>query len=403
MRTLLATFLLGSWLSGGAHAADPGTGAPAPIRIGFVCPFTGGSQDFGNAARLGAELAVKEINEVGGYAGRPFELVERDDRSNPDEGRKIAEELVIQRKADFTIGYCNSGVAMKSIEVYQEHKHLLLIPVATGTGLTAKYPAASSYIFRISVRDEVQVAFLVEDIVTRRGLTKVAVLADKTGYGEGGLKDVERFLAAKGLKPVYVGRFDLGVTSLSAQLQEAKAAGAQALIGYTVGPEQAVIAAARAETHFNGPQFGPWTLSFASVWDKAGPAAEGTLMAQTIIRDLTHERRASFLARLHRLTGDKPVGSLMAAAQTYDAVNLMLRALFQAKGNTDGGALKQALENLERPYAGVVTTYANSFSAQDHDAVTSNMVYLGAWHRGEIQYAYPDDARRAAVIQRKDH
>src|SRR5206468_2280570 len=119
--------------SASAQASAPAANA---IRVGFICPFTGGSQDFGNSARLGAELAVKEINEVGGYVGRPIELVERDDKANPDEGRKIAEELVLKEKVAFTIGYCNSGVALKSLDVFQDHKHLLMVPVATNTTIT---------------------------------------------------------------------------------------------------------------------------------------------------------------------------------------------------------------------------------------------------------------------------
>src|SRR6185436_3749403 len=115
-----------------------------PVKVGFICPFTGGSQDFGNSARIGAELALKEINEVGGYLGRPIELVERDDKASPDEGRKVAEDLVMKEKVAFTIGFCNSGVALKSLDVFQDNKHLLLVPVATGTAITAKYPAASS-------------------------------------------------------------------------------------------------------------------------------------------------------------------------------------------------------------------------------------------------------------------
>jgi ABC-type branched-subunit amino acid transport system substrate-binding protein len=84
-----------------------------PVRIGFICPFTGGSSDFGLSARLGAELALKEINEVGGYLGRPIELVARDDKANPDEGRRVSEDLVLKEKVDFTVGFCNTGVAMK--------------------------------------------------------------------------------------------------------------------------------------------------------------------------------------------------------------------------------------------------------------------------------------------------
>src|SRR4051812_10598361 len=129
---------------------------PKPIRIGFICPFTGGSQDFGNSARLGAELAAREINEVGGYLGRPVELVERDDKANPDEGRKAAEDLVLREKVDFTVGYCNSGVALKSLDVFQANKSLLIVPVATNSAVTTTIPPKDSYIFRVAARDGIQ-------------------------------------------------------------------------------------------------------------------------------------------------------------------------------------------------------------------------------------------------------
>ncbi len=371
-----------------------------PVRIGFICPFTGGSADFGNSARLGAELAAKEINEVGGYLGRPIELVARDDKANPDEGRRISEELVLKEKVDFTIGFCNTGVALKSLDVFQDNKHLLMVPVSTGSAVTAKYPPDKSYIFRMSPRDTLQAGFLVDEIV-KRGYSRVAIFADNTGYGEGGYKDVERFLAEKNLKPVYVARFDIGVKDLTAQVEAAKAARADVIVGYTVGPELAVLATSRAEAQFTGPLYGPWPLSFRTVAERAGAAAEGAMMVQSIIADTSNERRMSFIARLKRHAGSQPIGSLMAAAQTYDAVHLMLRVLFQTKGNTTGDALKQALENLERPYAGVVTTHEKPFSASDHDAFSRNMIWLGVWRRGEVQFYYPEDAKRSAFIRRK--
>jgi len=103
-----------AWSQASAPAANA-------VRVGFVCPFTGGSQDFGNSARIGAELAVKEINEVGGYLGRPIELVERDDKADPDMGRKVSQDLVLNEKVAFTIGFCNSGVAIKALDVFQDH------------------------------------------------------------------------------------------------------------------------------------------------------------------------------------------------------------------------------------------------------------------------------------------
>ena len=394
LAVLLSAASTGSWSQASAPAGNA-------VRVGFICPFTGGSQDFGNSARLGAELAVKEINEVGGYLGRPIELIARDDKASPDEGRKVSEDLVLKEKVAFTIGFCNSGVALKSLDVFQDNKHLLMVPVATGSAITTKYPPDKSYVFRMSARDLIQAAFIVDDIV-KRGFTRVALLADKTGYGEGGFKDVEKFLADKKLKPVYSARFDLGVKSLAQQVAEAKAAGADVLVGYTVGPEFAVMAQARTEAKFAGPLYGPWPLSFRTVAEKAGAAVEGSIMVQTIIQDLSNERRSSFIARLARSAGGQPVSSLMAAAQSYDAVQLMLRVMFQTKGNTSADALKAALEDLERPYAGVVTTHDRPFSATDHDAFTRNMIWLGVWHKGDIQFQYPQDAKRASVIRRKE-
>lgn len=387
-----------AWLAVSACAA---TAQPAPLRVGFVCPLSGGSADFGNSARLGAELAAKEINEVGGYLGRPVELVLRDDKATPDEGRRVAEDLVLKEKVAFTIGYCNTGVALKSLDVYQDHRHLLMVPVSTGSAVTAKYPAAESFIFRLSPRDTLQADFLVREVTQRRGLKKIALFADRTAYGEGGLTDLKRFLADKGLQPVHVARFDLGVASLVDEVKAAQAAGAEAIIGYSVGPELATLASARQATRFTGPLLGPWPMSFKTVWDKSGGAAEGAMMVQSIVPDLSNERRSSFIARLKRQAGGEPVSSLMAAAQTYDALHLMLRAVFQTRGDTSGTALKAALENLQQPYPGVVTTHDRPFSPQDHDAFTINMIWLATWRSGALQFVYSEDARRAAIIRRK--
>ena len=140
-------------------------GAPAnTLKIGVIGPFTGGSADFGVPMLNGILQAVDEINAVGGYLGRKIEIVRKDDQANPDTGLKLSQELVAE-KVVATIGFCNTGVAAKSLEVYQTSKLPLIIPCATGKPLTAKYPAADSYIFRTSPSDAIQAPFVVEDIV----------------------------------------------------------------------------------------------------------------------------------------------------------------------------------------------------------------------------------------------
>jgi branched-chain amino acid transport system substrate-binding protein len=98
------------------------------------------------------------------------------------------------------------------------------------------------------------------------------------------------------------------------------------------------------------PYFAPWTLSFRSVLVDAGAAAlEGTMMTQSVIQDSANESRTSFVLRYAKLTARRPTGSLMAAAQAYDAVHLLLRAMFASHGNLSGAALKKALETPTEP------------------------------------------------------
>src|SRR6476619_3498769 len=89
-----------------AQSAPP---AANTVKIGVIGPFTGASADFGVPMLNGIQMAVDEINAVGGYLGRKIEIVRRDDKANPDEGLKMSQELVAE-KVLATIGFCNTGV-----------------------------------------------------------------------------------------------------------------------------------------------------------------------------------------------------------------------------------------------------------------------------------------------------
>jgi branched-chain amino acid transport system substrate-binding protein len=378
-------------------AEDLGTNT---LKIGVIGPFSGASSDFGLPMLNGIKLAVDEINAVGGYLGRKWEIVVKDDQANPDVGLKVSKELVADKVAA-TIGFCNTGVAMKSLEVYQTNKLPLIVPCSSGTPLTAKYPAPESYIFRTSARDAIQAPFVVEDIV-KRGWTKVAIFADTTGYGEAGFQDVVKALMAKNLKPVHVARFALGVKDLSEELKAAKAAGANVVFSYTVGAENAVIAKGKQALGWKVPQVGAWPLSFPFFIEGAKEAADGALMAQTFIAEPSNSRRAAFLTSYARKYKVNKIPVPMAAAQGYDATYILLYSLFNTKeGDFGGPSIKAALENKIRTYYGVVATYEQPFSLQDKDATTQNMLVMGMVKNGAVTFAYPEDAKANLFVQRK--
>lgn len=394
-RLVMATFFLA--LAPLGHAQT--VAGTEPVRIGLIGPFTGPSSDFGLPMRKGVELAINEINSVGGFLGRPFELVLHDDQGKPDTALAASEQLA-KEGVVATIGFCNTGNALKSLKVYQEAQLPLIVPCATGSPITATYPPRESYIFRTSARDAIQAPFVVNHLV-RRGWTKVAIFADETGYGEAGLKDVVKALEAQNLNPVHVARFPLGVKDLTNELEAARSAGANAIFSYTVGPENATIAKGRKALNWEVPQVGAWPLSFPFFINGAGAAAEGALMAQTFIAEPSNERRASFLSAYSRTYKEKiPVP--MAAAQAYDAAYLLTYALFSIRsGKFTGPNVKQALENIQRTYYGVVATYERPFSEDDKDAMTEDMLVLGKVKNGAVTFAIAEDARRNLIVKRK--
>jgi urea transport system substrate-binding protein len=82
-RTFLKTALAAGAASSALGAGFPAIAANKPIRIGAVQPFSGGLELFGNQAKLGIDLAVKEINAAGGILGKPVEVLYEDNKTDP--------------------------------------------------------------------------------------------------------------------------------------------------------------------------------------------------------------------------------------------------------------------------------------------------------------------------------
>jgi branched-chain amino acid transport system substrate-binding protein len=382
-------------------AFAPARAAEDTIKVGFYCPLTGGSADMGISARNGIRLAFEEINGMaGGVNGKKIELLERDDQANPEFAKKVVEELVTKEKVVAALGVCNTGVGLATIEIFQNAKVPLIVPVSTGTPLTKKFAGApENWIFRVSPRDEVQAPFIVADAL-KRGFKKVALFADTTGYGEAGKNDVEKALTEAGLKPVSVHRFAVGVKDLSEEVKAAKAAGADVVISYTVGPEAAVLAKSIEKQKWPVQIMGSWPLSWRNFIDGAGTAGEGALVAVSFVQQASFQRRNAFITAYQQKFNTPIIPAPMAAAQGYDAALLLFYALHQAQ-SSEPAKIKAALENLNRQVAGVITTYDHPFSKTDHDALTGNMLVMGIVRKGAIEYAYREDAQRGFVVQRK--
>lgn len=348
----------------------------------------------GVSMRDGVRLAAKEINAAGGVNGNKIVLLERDDEAKNERGVQIAQELINNEKVVATLGFVNTGVALASQRFYQDAKIPVLNNVATGTMITKQFPnAPENYIFRNAAADNIQAPMIAKEAVEKRGLKKVAILADSTNYGQLGREDLEKALKTYGVTPVATEKFNIGDVDMTSQLLKAKNAGAEVILTYAIGPELAQIANGMSKLGWKKPMIGSWTLSMASFIDTAGKNGNGATMPETYIQtpSTTPKRKAFQEAYLKEFKPkNNNIASPVSAAQGYDSVYLLAAAIKQAN-STEGPKILEALQNLKAPVDGVVMTYNKPFTAANHEAISSNDVVMGVVENGRVEFLNSED------------
>ncbi|HVR61501.1 MAG TPA: ABC transporter substrate-binding protein [Polyangia bacterium] len=408
MKRIVVSLLL-SWLAMPAVIRSaPAFGADA-VKLAITGPFTGGSAPMGVSMRDGAKLAIAEINAKGGVAvggaRLKIEAIERDDEAKNERGALIAQELAAMTDLAGIIGTVNTGVAMAGDRHIEEKGIAKIITPAAGSASMTQWvgKAQDLSIFRFAANDGIQSEMVVEE-AAKRGFTKVAILHDATNYGVSGRDDLVKQIKKQGDKLTVVAteKFNIGDKDMTAQLLRARAAGAQAILIWAIGPELAAVANGRVKIGMTAPLIGGWTLSMSNFIDNAGKNGDGALMPQTFIEDPITPKAKAFIAAYHKSYGVTRIPSAVSAAQGYDAVYLFAAAVKQA-GSTDTHKIKAALEDLKEPVSGVIATWQHPFTRWDpanvdtHEAFRRQNAVMGMVKDGRVVFAHEEDRKRLAA------
>jgi branched-chain amino acid transport system substrate-binding protein len=361
------------------------TPASAQLKVGVYGPFTGGSAGMGVSMRNGATLAMEEINASGGIMGQKVELVARDDEAKNERGGQIMQEFIDRQGVKAVLGPINTGVADSSTRYANEAKIPVIINASAGAKVNELFPQnPENFIFRIAASDLVQTEMVVAEGIDVRKHKKPAILADDTNYGQGGRAKLEAALKKRSVQPVYVGKFKIKDTDMTAQLQQARASGADVLLVYGIGPELAAVANSLDRIGWKPDLIGGWTLSMQAFMKNAGKNGNGAVAPVTFIEgDLTNAKQQKFVQAYYKRFNEKPMSVAVAAAQGYDSLYLLKQAIEQAK-STDGDKIRLALENLEKPFEGITGSYTKPFSDKNHEAVTEKTVRMGVVKDGTV-------------------
>ncbi|HEU0189608.1 MAG TPA: branched-chain amino acid ABC transporter substrate-binding protein [Gallionella sp.] len=154
------------------------------VRIGASAPLTGPQAHIGKDNESGTRMAIDDINAkgivIGGRKVR-FELISEDDQADPKTATIVAQKLV-DNKVSGVIGHLNSGTTIPASRIYNDNGIVQISPSATATAYTAQ---GFKTAFRVMANDAQQGRVLGEYATKNLAAKKIAVIDDRTGYGQG--------------------------------------------------------------------------------------------------------------------------------------------------------------------------------------------------------------------------
>jgi branched-chain amino acid transport system substrate-binding protein len=365
--------VVGATLAAALGLALPASAADT-IKIGLVTALSGQSARAGEAITRGLTIAIDELNAGGGVLGRKFELVRRDDEATPAKGVIAARELVYKEKVTVLFGGLDTPVSMAIVPIMNEAKVPYMGPWAAGTAIT-KNGASPNYVFRVSAVDEIVDKAILQYAQKTFNVKKPGLILVNNPWGESNEKGLKAAMAAKGVTPAGIEKFEGTDVDVVPQLTRLKAAGADSLflVG-NVGPSSQVVKSLD-RMGWKPPIVSHWGPAGGRFTELAGPSAPSVHFVQTYSffgnqRPAGQKVLKALMAKYPDIKSAGDVTPAVGVANAYDAMMLTALAIRNA-GSTDGGKIREGYYKIAG-YDGLIKNYKQPFSATNHDALNEN-------------------------------
>jgi branched-chain amino acid transport system substrate-binding protein len=171
------------------------------VKIGHVAPISGAQAHYGKDNENGARMAIEDLNAQGVTIGGKkikFELQGEDDAADPKQGTAAAQKLCDSKVAG-VVGHLNSGTTIPASKVYNDCGIPMITGAATNPNLTKPGYKTTH---RIIATDNSLGAGLAAYAAETLKLKTVAVVDDRTAYGQGVADVFKKVALAKGMKVV---------------------------------------------------------------------------------------------------------------------------------------------------------------------------------------------------------
>jgi branched-chain amino acid transport system substrate-binding protein len=297
----------------------------ADLLIGVGGPFTGPNAAFGAQLQKGAEQAAADINAAGGINGEQVKIVLGDDVSDPKQGISVANKFVGDG-VKFVVGHFNSGVSIPASEVYAENGVFEITPAATNPKFTER---GLWNTFRTCGRDDQQGAVAGQYIKDKFADAKVAIVHDKTPYGQGLADETKKAMNGLGITEVVYEGITPGEKDYSALIAKMKDAGVSVVYFGGLHTEAGLIMRQMADQGLKATLMSGDGITSNELASIAGDAVNGTLM--TFPPDPRNNPNAAEAVKKFRDAGFEPEAYTL---YSYAAVQIIAEAA-KAAGEND--------------------------------------------------------------------
>ena len=351
--------------------------------IGASLPMTGPTAWAAESIRLGAEIAIEEINAAGGVLGQQLSFKMYDDAGQPPRGVDNARRIAEQDNCIAMFGGWHSGVALAVVEPVHEVGMPYIAVISAGTKITEN-DRNPNFMFRVSMFDRWQALALVRKSKEVSKAAKIGVLYEDTGWGQGAVPDLKA--AAEAEKAALVGLevFKWEDRDMSAQLIRLREAGADTIILYSRDLEANQILRSMDRLNYKPRIISAWGNT-GTLGELAGPLANGMIVLQTFswMGDLQPRQKAILdkMMAKNNLKSPADIRHGSGAANTYDAVYILAAAI-KAAGAYDWKKVREAMYAVR--HEGIVQKYDPAFTPERHNAILPENYRWTAWHDGNI-------------------
>jgi branched-chain amino acid transport system substrate-binding protein len=340
MKFTMKKLAIGTALAFGTLAAM----AADTIKIGSVLSVTGPAAFLGDPELKTLQMYVEDINKKGGVIGRQLELVHYDDGSDASKANGFGKRLIDDDKVDIIVGGTTTGATMSMAPLVEKAG----VPFISLAGAVVIVEPVKKWVFKTPHTDRMAAEKVFEDM-KKRGLTKVALFSETSGFGQSGKKETEGVAAKYGITLVANETYGPKDTDMSPQLTKIRnVPGVQAVFIFGLGQGPAIATKGYKQLGMTLPLYHAHGVASEEFIKLAGPAAEGVrlpaaalLVADKLAANDPQKPVAEGYAKAFQAKWKTDVSTF--GGHAYDGLMLAVDAIKRA-GSTDKAKVRDAIE-----------------------------------------------------------